>query len=60
MLRRACRRRVRRNCAPELFLYTVLDEHMLYEDMRTVVKVMMEKAPNSPQVRDLAAWVAGR
>ena len=45
---------------PELFLYTVLDEHMLYEDMRTVVKVMMEKAPNSPEVRDLAAWVAGR
>lgn len=45
---------------PELFLYTVLDNYMLYEDMRPLVKAMQERAPNSPEVRDLAAWVAGR
>lgn len=45
---------------PELYLYTVLDSQMLYEDMRAVVKAMQERAPNSPEVRELAAWVAGR
>ncbi|MBL8382582.1 MAG: hypothetical protein JNM90_05880 [Burkholderiales bacterium] len=45
---------------PELYLYTVLDSHMLYEDMRALVRVMQERAPGSEEVRDLAAWVAGR
>ncbi|MBL8378858.1 MAG: hypothetical protein JNM79_13385 [Burkholderiales bacterium] len=45
---------------PELYLYTVLDSQMLYEDMRVVVKTMQERAPNSQEVRELAAWVAGR
>ncbi|MFN0159752.1 MAG: hypothetical protein ACKVQQ_00890 [Burkholderiales bacterium] len=45
---------------PELYLYTVLDSNMMYEDMRAVVRTMQERAPNSPEVRELAAWVAGR
>ena len=42
---------------PELYLYTVLDSHMMYEDMKTVVKAMQARQPNSPEVRELAAWV---
>ena len=42
---------------PELYLYTVLDSHMMYEDMKVVVKAMQARLPNSPEVRELAAWV---
>lgn len=42
---------------PELYLYTVLDSHMMYDDMKAVVKAMQARLPNSPEVRELAAWV---
>ena len=45
---------------PELYLYTVLDSHMMYEDMKTVVKAMQERQPGSQEVKELAAWVSGR
>ncbi len=45
---------------PELFLYTVLDSHMMYEDMKAVVKSMQERQPGSQEVKELAAWISGR
>ena len=45
---------------PELYLYTVLHAHMLYDDMKAVVATMQYKQPNSPEVKDMAAWVSGR
>ena len=45
---------------PEMYYYTVLQDYMLYEEMRTVVKTMQDKQPQSPVVAELAAWVASR
>lgn len=45
---------------PELYLYTVLDANMLYEDMKPVVKSMQERQPASEDVKQLAAWVNSR
>lgn len=45
---------------PELYLYTVLDANMLYEDMKPVVRSMLERQPASEDVKQLAAWVNSR
>lgn len=45
---------------PEMYYYTVLQDYMLYDEMRTVVKTMQEKQPQSQVVAELAAWVASR
>ena len=45
---------------PELYLYTVLDSYLLYDDMKAAVKAMQDRQPNSQEVRDLAAWVNHR
>lgn len=46
--------------APEMYLYTVLQDHMLYDDMKAVVKTMQDKQPNSAEVQALVAWVNTR
>ena len=43
-----------------MYYYTVLQDYMLYEEMRTVVRTMQEKQPQSQVVAELAAWVASR
>jgi hypothetical protein len=45
---------------PELYLYLVLNDYMLYEEMGPVIKTMQDKQPNSAEVKDLAAWVSSR
>ena len=45
---------------PELYLYTVLESNMLYDDMKVVIKSMQDRQPNSQEVRELAAWASGR
>jgi hypothetical protein len=45
---------------PEMYYYTVLQDYMLYEEMRAVVKAMQEKQPQSQVVAELAAWVSSR
>jgi len=45
---------------PEMYYYTVLQDYMLYEEMRNVVRTMQEKQPQSQVVAELAAWVASR
>ena len=45
---------------PELYMYTVLQDYMLYDDMKAVVKTMQDKQPNSQDVKEIAAWVNSR
>ncbi|MDB5805828.1 MAG: hypothetical protein JWN73_3150 [Betaproteobacteria bacterium] len=45
---------------PEMYYYLVLQDYMLYEEMRGVVKSMQTKQPHSQAVAELAAWVASR
>jgi hypothetical protein len=44
---------------PELYLYSVLDDYMLYDDMKSVVAEMSKRQP-SIEVQDLASWVASK
>lgn len=45
---------------PELYLYSVLQDYLLYDDMRPVVDEMSKRQPNSTEVQELAAWVKSR
>lgn len=45
---------------PEMYLYTVLQDYMLYDDMKAVVQTMQSKQPNSQEVKELAAWVSSK
>ena len=45
---------------PEMYLYTVLQDYMLYDDMKVVVQTMQAKQPNSQEVKELASWVSGK
>jgi hypothetical protein len=45
---------------PEMYYYTVLQDYMLYDEMRQVVKTMQDKQPRSQVVAELAAWVSSR
>lgn len=41
---------------PELYFFTVLQEYLLYDEMKTVADAMLKKQPNNPDVQELAAW----
>lgn len=45
---------------PELYLYSVLQDYLLYQDMKPVVDEMAKRQPNSAEVQELAAWVKSR
>ena len=45
---------------PELYLYSVLQDYLLYDDMRPVVDEMSKRQPTSTEVQELAAWVKSR
>lgn len=45
---------------PELFLYSALNDYLLYDDMKVVVDEMLRKQPDNDDVRSLAAWVKSR
>jgi hypothetical protein len=45
---------------PELFLYSVLSDYQLYDEMKVVVDEMLRKQPGSEDVKSLAAWVNSR
>jgi len=45
---------------PEMYYYTVLQDYMLYDEMRAVVKTMQDKQPQSQVVAELMAWVNSR
>ena len=44
----------------ELYLYAVLHDYLLYEDMKTVVDEMLRKQPGNEDVKALADWVRTR
>ena len=45
---------------PELYLYSVLQSFSLTDEVRPVVEEMAKRAPNSPEVQELAQLVRGR
>jgi hypothetical protein len=44
----------------ELYLYSVLQEYLLYSDMKSVVETMRKKQPANLEIQELAAWVGSR
>jgi hypothetical protein len=45
---------------PELYLYSVLQDYLLYDDMKPVVDEMAKRQPHSEDVQALASWVKSR
>jgi hypothetical protein len=45
---------------PELYLFTVLQDYLLYDDMKVVVDEMLRKQPGSREAQQLAEWVSTR
>jgi hypothetical protein len=45
---------------PELYYYTVLQDHLLYGEMKTVTDEMLKRQPNNPEAQELAAYVKSR
>jgi hypothetical protein len=44
----------------ELFLYSVLQDFLLYEQMKPVVDEMAKRQPSNAEVQELAAWVKSK
>jgi hypothetical protein len=44
----------------ELYLYAVLSDYQLYDDMKVVVQEMLRKQPDSEDVKSLASFVGSR
>ena len=42
---------------PEQYLYAVLQDHVLYEDMKSVVAEMQKRQPSNPDVQVMAEYV---
>ena len=45
---------------PELYLFTALQDQLLYDEMRTVVDEMLRRQPGNPEAQQLAEWVRAR
>ena len=45
---------------PELYLYSVLQDYLLYDDMKPVVDEMAKRQPGSPEVQELVGWVKSK
>ena len=45
---------------PELYYYSVLQDHLLYSDMKTVTDEMLKRQPNNTEAQELAAYVKSR
>jgi hypothetical protein len=45
---------------PELYLYSVLQDHLLYSEMKPVVEEMTRRQPNNADVADLRAYVKAK
>lgn len=45
---------------PELYYYSVLQDHLLYSDMKAVTEEMLKRQPNNPEAQELAAYVKSR
>lgn len=45
---------------PELFYYSVLQDHLLYGEMKAVTDEMLKRQPNNAEALELAAYVKSR
>ncbi len=45
---------------PELYLYSVLQDYLLYDEMKPVVDEMAKRQPASTDVQELVAWVKSK
>ncbi|MBE0612851.1 MAG: hypothetical protein IH604_04205 [Burkholderiales bacterium] len=45
---------------PELYFYTVLQDHLLYDEMKTVTDEMLKRQPDNVEAKELAAYVKSR
>ena len=45
---------------PELYLYSVLQDFLLYDDMKPVVDEMVKRQPGNSEIQELASWVKSR
>lgn len=45
---------------PELYFYSVLQDHLLYGEMKTVTDEMLKRQPGNPEAQELAAYVKSR
>lgn len=45
---------------PELYFYSVLQDHLLYVEMKTVTDEMIRRQPNNSEAQELAAYVKTR
>jgi len=45
---------------PELYFYSVLQDHLLYGEMKTVTEEMLKRQSNNPDAQELAAYVKSR
>ena len=45
---------------PELYLYSVLQDFLLYDDMKPVVDEMAKRQPGNNEIQELASWVKSR
>jgi hypothetical protein len=45
---------------PEFYFYSVLQEHLLYDEMNTVTDEMLKRQPTSAEAQALAAYVKSR
>ena len=51
------RRLPQEDITPELYLFTVLQDYLLYDDMQTVVDEMLRRQPADAEAQQLAEWV---
>jgi len=45
---------------PELYYYSVLQDNLLYSEMKTVTDEMLKRQPNNPEAQELSAYVKSR
>ena len=45
---------------PELYFYSVLQDHLLYDEMKAVTDDMLKRQPTNPEAQELAAYVRTR
>lgn len=45
---------------PELYFYSVLQDHLLYDEMKLVTDEMLKRQPGNREVQELAAYVKSR
>ena len=45
---------------PEFYVYSVLQDHLLYDEMKAVTEEMLKRQPGNPEAQELSAYVKTR